>query len=84
MTVFWKPVRSVGQLDAGRTPIKHLGAGLYALWGRCALCDWSGPFERFTMWGHEDHAKAQLICDTCKDDRSARLALEAGGWRYVG
>jgi hypothetical protein len=61
--------------------LKRLGHGLYKLWLRCDMCEWSGPFEQFTVVVNHDFDEDAAICDECARHDDLWQALFALGWR---
>lgn len=84
MSTFWKPITTARVMDLPATPCKKLGQGVYALWCRCDLCTWSGPFESFNLLEHPEHAHASTICDGCRKSEDLMLQLERDGWVMRG
>lgn len=63
---------------------RSLPAGAGAVWwGRCDMCHWSGPAERFNVW-----ARGEYLADLCDHqwcfNPQLNDQLRSDGWQLIG
>jgi hypothetical protein len=76
---YWKPIPR--ERATGGPNEKQLGHGIYALWGRCDACSWSGPWRECVAM-YKSNAQS-VICDPCWRSADIGALMRAEGWHRV-
>jgi hypothetical protein len=79
MNPYWKPI-AAGRATGGPNE-KLLGHGIYALWGRCDVCNYSGPWDACVAAYRAD--SQSVICRICWFDGECGALMRAEGWKRV-